>query len=157
MTLWSRGIKRSRDKLKTLYLNYQSDNGHQTWWLILRSSYSQSYLIPWLRGFARLRDLVKPLYFNYVVSMTTKLGRMVTYLEEFLTKKSRDLLITCSYKFMWQTKTTTTVPMVIKFGRIVTWSCMATWQTETIISPLPQCSWSANLIGWWLIVRSSHP
>ena len=45
--------------------------------------------------------------------MATKFGRMINYLDGFLPLKSYDLLIT--------------------------WSCEITWQTKTIISPLPQC------------------
>ena len=31
MTLWLRGVARSRDKLNPLHLHYHSLNGHQTW------------------------------------------------------------------------------------------------------------------------------
>ena len=31
MTVLSRGLVRSRDKLKLLYLHYRSAYGHQTW------------------------------------------------------------------------------------------------------------------------------
>ena len=33
--------------------------------------------------------------------------------------------------------------------RFITWSCEIMWQTKTIISPLPQCPWPQNLVGWW--------
>ena len=35
----------------------------------------------------------------------------------------------------------------------VTWSCWFTWQTKTIISPLPRCPLSQNLAWWWLARR----
>ena len=42
---------------------------------------------PWLssNGFARPHDKLKPLYSTATVPMATKLGRMLTYLEVFLT------------------------------------------------------------------------
>ena len=37
------------------------------------------------------------------------------------------------------------------------WSCKIMWQMKTIISPLPQCLWLPNLVGWWLNLRGSYP
>ena len=54
--------------------------------------------------------------------MATKLGRMVTYLDGLLSIKSHDPLIT--------------------------WFCEITRQTETTISPLLECLWPPNLVGW---------
>ena len=39
---------------------------------------------------------------------------------------------------------------------LVRWLCKITWHTKTIRSPLPQCSWSPNLAGWWLTMGGSH-
>ena len=36
-------------------------------------------------------------------------------------------------------------------------SCKITWQTKTIISPLPWCLWPPDLAGVWLTMRGSHP
>ena len=63
--------------------------------------------------------------------MTTKLGRMVTYFEGLLTIRSL-------------------IPLI-------TWCCKVTWQTKTIISPIPQCLWPPNLLGWWLTLSCSDP
>ena len=30
------------------------------------------------------------------------------------------------------------------------------WQSKTIISPLQQCLWQPNFVGWWLILRGSY-
>ena len=65
-----------------------------------------------------------------VVSIASKLGRMVTYLEGLHPKSLRD--------------------------PFVTWLCKITWQTWTIISPLGQYLWSSDLARWWLILRHSY-
>ena len=54
------------------------------------------------------------------MSVATKIGKMVAYLEVLLTMKSHEPLIT--------------------------WSCEITWQTKTAISPLSQCLWPPNLV-----------
>ena len=54
--------------------------------------------------------------------VATKLDRMVTYLERFLT--------------------------IMSFITLITWSCEITWETKTIISPLAKCLWPPNLVGW---------
>ena len=64
------------------------------------------------------------------MSMATKLGRMVTYLE-------------C-------------LPPIKVLIPLVTWSCKISWQTKTIIYPLPQCLWPPNLPVWWLTLRGSY-
>ena len=107
-------------------------------------------------------------HISTTTGMTTKLGRMVTYLEALLTIKSHYALITWSCKVTWQTKiifSTTRLPMTTKLGSMVTyfdrflliishgflitWSCEITWQTKAVISALLQCLWSLNLVGWW--------
>ena len=39
---------------------------------------------------------------------------------------------------------------------INTWSCKVSWQSKTIISPLPQLLWLPNLADWWFTLRSSY-
>ena len=68
--------------------------------------------------------------FTAIVPLATKLGTMITYLDRFLPLKSHDSLITWSYEIKWKTK--------------------------TIISPIPQCLWLQNLVGWWLNLSGSH-
>ena len=107
------------------------------------------------------------------VPMTTKLGRMVTYLEGLLPIKSHDPLILCCSKITWQTKSI--IPplphCLTKLDRMVTCleglapiksneplitcSYQITWQGKTIISPLPQCLWPANLAWCWLTLKST--
>ena len=53
--------------------------------------------------------------------LATKLGRMLTYLEEFL-------LIRSDYP-------------------LIAWSCEITCQIKSFISPLPQCLWPPNFAG----------
>ena len=100
-------------------------------------------------------------------AMTTKLDKMVTYLERLLTIKSCKDLITWSCKFTWWTKTnisTTRVRIATKFALmiiyfngpikshdpLITRYCDIKWQTKSIISPISQCLWPPNLVGWWL-------
>ena len=59
--------------------------------------------------------------------MATKVDRIATFRDRFVPIKSNDTLIT--------------------------WSWRITWQTKTIISPLPYSLWSLNLGGWWLALR----
>ena len=87
MTFWSRGLMRSRDKLKPSYLHYHDLYNHQIW---------QDDNFPWwpcvydiTRPFDQvaLRDHVT--YWNHHMSATalpigTKLGRMVAYLDRLL-------------------------------------------------------------------------
>ena len=105
------------------------------------------------------------------MTMTTELGRVVTYLEGLPPLKSHGPLST------WLTNwnpyiSTTTEPMASKRGRMVTylepispikllnpfitWSCKITWQTKTSISPLLQCLCQPNLAGWWHTFRVSY-
>ena len=53
------------------------------------------------------------------MSMATKIGRMVTYIDRVLPINSHDHIITSSWEI--------------------------TCQTKNIISPLPQCLWLQNL------------
>ena len=61
--------------------------------------------------------------------MTTKLSRVVTYHERLPFIKSHDFLITLS--------------------------CVVTWQTKTIVSPVKQWLRPPTLVGWWLTWRVS--
>ena len=67
MTLWSRGLARSHDKLKPLYLYYYSPYGHQTWLdsdlpedLSTIKSINTDHVV-----FAKSHDKPKPLYLHY--------------------------------------------------------------------------------------------
>ena len=77
-TFWSHGLARSLDKLKPLYFHCQSAYGHLTW---LRSSYPFNATITF--GHVVLPDHVRNLQCisTTTTSMTTKLGRHVTYHE----------------------------------------------------------------------------
>ena len=101
--------------------------------------------------------------------MAIQLGRMATYLNEFLPIKSHDSLITWSFETTWQT---TTSPLTIKLGRIVTyfdwllsikshdhlitWSCKITWQT--IIVPLvTKLGRIVTYLDRFLLIKSQNP
>ena len=99
MTLWSRGILRSHDKLKALCLHSHSAYGHQTW---------EYVELPWGAPLHKVTEPFDLMVFQghptnenrYIatatVPMATKLGRMVTYLDGLLPMKSHDPLITWS-------------------------------------------------------------
>ena len=65
---------------------------------------------------------------NYIstatITITTKFGRLLIYHEGY-------------------------APIKL-YEHLITWSSEITWQTETIISPLPQCLWPQKLEGWGL-------
>ena len=109
MTLWSRGLAWLRDKLKLLYLHYHIAYENKSW---------QDGNLPWWAsaykvacGLARSRDKLKPLhlYHNAYGHQTWQEGKLA---DGLLPIKPHDPSIT--------------------------WSCEITWQTKTIISPLPQ-------------------
>ena len=68
--------------------------------------------------------------FTTTAPMATKLGRMVTNLEQLLA--------------------------ILLLYPLVTWSCKITWQTKNI-SPLKQCLRPPNLARCWRTFRGSYP
>ena len=133
MTLWSRGLARSHDKLKLLYLHYHSAHDHQTW---------KNSDLPWgAPNHKVIYCLVRMVLQGHVtnenhyisstrVPMATKLSRMIIYLDGFLSIKS--------------------------FDPLISWPSEITWQNKNIkrISPMLQCLWPPNLVGWWFTSRS---
>ena len=132
-TLWSRGLVRSRVKIRPLYFHNQSVYGYQTW---------QNGNLPW---WARAYKLTLPFdhvilwdqvinysyhIFTTTVPMPTKLGKRVTYIDGFLPMKLHDSSIT--------------------------WSCEILWQPKIILSLLPQYLLTLNLISWWLAMKGFH-
>ena len=111
LIMWSCGVTWQTNPL---YLHYQSACGHQIW---------EDGDLPWgaHKVTWRFDHIVLQHHvtnqnhdiFIITVPMTTKHVRMMTYLEGLLTIKSQDAFIT--------------------------WACMITLQSKTIISPLPQC------------------
>ena len=105
MTLWSRDLAISRDKLKPLYLHYPIAYGHRTW-----LDGNLSWMAPNLKITKHSVHVVLQCHVtdkNHYISsttvpMATKLDRMVTYFERLLTIKSFYVLITWSCKVTWQ-------------------------------------------------------
>ena len=80
-TVLSRGVVRSRDKLKPLYLHYHSAHGHQTWQDDSLPRWAPTYQVTSTFNHVVLRDHVtnkKHHISNTTVPMVTKVGRMVT-------------------------------------------------------------------------------
>ena len=70
------------------------------------------------------------IFYTYTRPLATKHGKELTYHEGLLLINSYHPLNMWSQEVLWQTKN---------------------------ISPLSQCLWSLNLLGFWYTVRSSHP
>ena len=168
MTLWLRGLARSRDKLKPLYVQYHSAYDHQSW-------YNRG--LPWetlnqtaLKHFDHvfLKDHVtneSHYIFTTTVSMATKIERMVTYLDGLLwscqiTWHSFSLSRPRGCKMEKQISTTT-ILMATKLGKVITyheelplktlydpsvkWFCEVTWHSKHFISPFTLDQWSPNM------------
>ena len=130
MILWSRGLVKSYGKLKSLYLQYGSAYGHQTWqdsnlpcwatahkvrslYLYYHSVYGHKTkldkLVTCHEGLLSIMLLHVTNYNHYIstatISMATKLGRMVTHLDCLLSIKSNEHIITWFCEITWQTKT----------------------------------------------------
>ena len=144
------------------HLHYQSAFGQQTWqgdhliwWLLPIKSYDT--LIMWSSEIMwHIKTILSPI----LLSMVTKLGRMVSNLEGVLSMLL-DLLVKWSMEITWQTKTvyTATMHITTKCARGMTyykgvppinlhddimWLREIMWQTKNI-SPLQQCLWLQNL------------
>ena len=136
---------KSRDKLKPLYLYYQSAYGHQNkvmWCFHYHSAYGhhacENSDIPWgapnhkiiSRGLPRSYDKQKKYNYTTRVYMVTRLGRMITYLDGLLPIKAHDPLIK--------------------------WFCKIMRLTKTIVSRITWWIRSPNLVGWWHTLSDSH-
>ena len=77
------------------------------------------------------RDKLRFCISSIIMSMTSNLGRVVTYLERLLPLKLNEL--------------------------VILWSCEIPWQTGGILFLLPQCQWIPNPGVWWLNFRGSYP
>ena len=109
MKLWSRGLVRSRDKLNRLYLHYLSVYDYRTWkngdslWETLthkvtcKNVFLQEHVTNW-----------KQYISSTTVPMSTKLVRLVTYLERLQPIYLLDPLVMWFWKIKWQTKTNNT-------------------------------------------------
>ena len=99
MTLWSHGLVRSCDNLKSLFFYYHNIYDHKVWQAgDLPSDVSTHYVTP-----PFLMWQTKNI-FTCAMPMVTKLGKMMNYLEWPLAIKSHDCIIRWSCKITWQTK-----------------------------------------------------
>ena len=145
MILWSRDLKRSRDKINPLYLHCNSTNDQQIW---------QD------RDFSERAPIQRATWtFDHLIK-----GHM--------TFESRGLMRSCC---KWKTSiSTTTMLMATKFGWMViyheglspitwhnlstTWSCKLTRKIKNVTSPLTLDYWIPNmaLARWQLAMRGLH-
>ena len=130
MTLWSRGIRRLCDKLKSLYLvpiqvPMATKLGRMgTWDLPWGAS---NHKVTWCFDYMVWRYHVTN--WNHYISTTTVLvatkhGRMITHLDGLLFIKYLDHLILWSSEVTWPSKTiisTMAVPMTTKLDRMQTY------------------------------------
>ena len=81
--------------------------------------------------FARSHDKFKIiLYPSTTMLVTTRLGRVGIYIEEF--------------------------PSINLHNPLITWSCKITWNTRYVISLLQQGLWPLNFLRWWNTIRTFH-
>ena len=84
---WSRGLSKSHHKLKPSHLHYRNTYGHQTWQNTDLPWATPTHKITWLFGHLVFQDHVTN-WNHYIATITvsvgTKLGRMLTYLERLL-------------------------------------------------------------------------
>ena len=126
MAVLLRGLARSRNILKTLYLHYYSAYGHQYWYGGDLSWGYPNREVEWRFGHVVWQGHVTNK--NHYISTTrvpvaTKHGRMVTYPDWLLTIKSLGALIKWSCEVTRQMKTiicpTIISPMTTKLGRMI--------------------------------------
>ena len=89
--------------------------------------------------------------------MATKLDKMVICIDRLLPIKSYDSLNTWYCKITWIIKIsnlTWWAPAHKLTWPFRLWSCEITWQSEIIVSLVPQCLWPPNVASWWLAMRS---
>ena len=105
------------------------------------------------------------------IPRSLKLGVMVTYFEGLLTMKPNNASITWSNKNHYTSNTR--VPLDISFARMITFldvlqsikphdplltgPCKTTWQTKTIVSPIPGCLCPSNMLRWWVTSTVFYP
>ena len=90
MNFCSSNLAKSRDKVKPLYLHYESVCGYQTWQECNLPSWAPAYKIT--SPFKSLNDYIS----TTTVLKATKLGRMVIYLDKLPVIKSHNSLISWS-------------------------------------------------------------
>ena len=133
---WSRGLARSRDKQKSLYIHNQSAYGYILGRMI---TYLDEFLLiklhhPLIMWFCKIMWQTKPIISPLAVSMATKLARIVIYLVRLLIIKSYKTLTTCSCKVTWQ-KNPLHLYDKSAYGK-------QTWQNDDF--------------AWWLLPIMSH-
>ena len=130
MTIQSRGLTESRDKLKPVHLHCHNLYDDQT-------------------GDAD---------FLWGVPFIKVHGPLVTW-SCAITWQTKTVILPLPQS-LWQQKLREWCLMRVPTHKItrslVTQSCEITRQTKTIISLLTQCLWTPNLVGWWLTFTSSH-
>ena len=110
------GLFKSPDKLETFCRYYHNAYSHQIWQVVdlwWGFPTDKVTFITWSRKITWK-----------IVPMATKLGRMVTYVEQ--------------------------LSPINFLNPLVMWSCNITWQTKTNMYPPPQYQWLPHLADWWL-------
>ena len=131
--IWRFDLARSNNKLKALYLHFQSAYYHQAWEddnLPLKSFYQLSHRMLRLSGLARSCNKLTPFHLQY------------QSLYDSQTWQDDDL--------SWENPTLKLLNPLVKV------SCKITWQNKIIISPLWQCLWQRKLASWWLNLLGSY-
>ena len=123
MTLWLQGLARSGGKLKALHIHNYNSYDHQNLqkrWLTFRNVYRYSHMTLYLHVLARSRDNVKNYFSTTTISMGTKLGRVVTYNNEFSFMKLHDPSITWFFDVTWKNWFLTRSVAIMQVRRLFT-------------------------------------
>ena len=130
--LWSCGIARSHDKLKSLYLHYHSGYSHQTWQISDLSWGTSNNKVNYFDQIVLQSHVTNNNHYFSItrVPMATERGRMITYLYGLLPVKSHGPLITwptLGHTTLWKNYISTiTKPMDSKPGKVLTYGRFST-------------------------------
>ena len=121
------GLARPNDKVKLLYLHYHSAYDHKTYQEGELLWATSTHKVMWLYNYVVLRvQVTKGKHiFTTKMPLATKPGRMMTYLERLLPKKSHDHIVTysckatCTCPLLRPMIVLCTRPMTTKIGKMV--------------------------------------
>ena len=163
-----RGLARWRDKQKPLYLYYHSVYGHQTWqddnvswgaptYKSHFSSITWSFKITW-----QVKAIISSLHsacghqiwLNGDMPWGVPNHKVIQRLDHVVLQgqvaNENHYISTTRVPMAEDDNLIWWAPTYKSHDPLITWYYQITWKTKTIISPIPQCLWPPNLLGWWL-------
>ena len=132
MTLSSRGLARSRDKLKPWYIHYHRAYEYQAW---------QDGNLKWP---ASIHKVIGP-FAHLVLLITWQTKAIMCLLPQYLWSPKLAVVVTYHEKS----------PLIKLHGPSIMWFCEVTRQITNYISPLTLGQWLPSMVRWWLTVGAS--